>query len=258
MKDQNVKNNKSVSEHVRNLGITAGVALLLAQGLPSSAMATPVTYAFTTGITSYSAPSAAFTALSGLSVSGSFTYDTDGALIGSSTTGALYQGITSLSGTVGGYSFSDSSGLIAVQNDGYTPPTPTAGAPFDLLQLSADPGLGLSGSYNLQGFTVSGLTLANVRLFWIENIPGTSDFLDSNNLPPALPTYSGRLSLDFAPSPYSPVDGQPSLTGPALSIVFFDGLNVSPVTAVPLPASLPLFASGLLGVMFAKRRKLAA
>jgi hypothetical protein len=178
--------------------------------------------------------------------------------VSSGATGALYQGLTSLEGTIGSYSFSDSSGFIGVQNDSYTPaiPIPVPGAPFDLLHLTADPGLGLSGDYNLQGFTTPGYTLANVRLFWIENLIGNApDFLDGNDLPPSLPTFNGRLALDFVPTPYNPVDGQPSPAATALSIVFFDDLKATPITPVPIPASLPLFVCGLVGTFIARRRR---
>lgn len=249
---------ESIPNRLHRLSMAAGITLLLAQGITSSAMAAAVTYTFT-GTNIFGPSSAALAPLAGLSVSGSFTYDADGALNISGASGSSYQGFSSLSGTVGGYSFSDSSGGVVVQNDSYTPPYPYPEVPSDLFLLYAEPTLGMSGSYNLTGFTVPGLTLVNVRLFWIENlISGTPDFLGSNDLPSALPTFTGRLALDFVASPYTPVDGQPSPTLPALSIVFFDGLTVSPVAAVPVPASLPLFASGLLGIMLARRRKLAA
>jgi len=241
----------------RKLTLAAGTVLLLSQGLSSAALAVPVAYEFSTGLVLAGPPSSAAAALAGLSVSGSFIYDSEAALLAAPASGAYYQGITSLSGTVGSYSFSDSSGfLTTVQNDLYSPPGSAPGAPLDLLQFSAEPLLGAAGNYDLAGFSVGGLTLANVRLFWIETlIAGAPDFLSTGNLPATPPTFSGRLALDFVASPYTPIDGQPSPTLPALSIAFFDNLTVRPATtSVPEPETLTLFALGLMGVALAKRR----
>jgi hypothetical protein len=246
----------SVAARFCKLGLVSAVAIVLSQGISSLAMAVPVSYEFTTGANPFSASSAALAALAGQSVSGSFTFDSDAPLVTTTASATVYRGLSSLSGSVGGYSFSDGDGYVSVENDLYTPAVPFAGAPFDALALSAEPGLGASGNYNLTGFDMPGLTLVNVRLFWLETlIGGAPDFLVSNDLPSAPPTFTGRLALDFVASPYSPIDGQPSPTLPNLSIVFFDGLTVRPAT-VPEPGALTLLALGLLGVMFASRRRL--
>lgn len=60
-----------------------------------------------------------------------------------------------------------------------------------------------------------------MRLFWIEGMPGVGDFTANDAMPAVLPTFAGRLALDFVPGA--------SPSGP-LSFVFFDGTTV---TAVP-------------------------
>jgi hypothetical protein len=51
------------------------------------------------------------------------------------------------------------------------------------------------------GFTFNGLSLENVRLFWIEGQDDIEDFLTDQSLPESLPpAMGGRLSLDFMDS----------------------------------------------------------
>jgi PEP-CTERM motif len=255
--------NRNSLRRFRTLGLAFAVAIVLSQSISSLALAIPVTYSFTTASASQPLPpfaSPPSLALIGLSVSGSFTYDADGAFLGGNATTSAYAGFSSLTGTIGGYSFSDSSGLVTVQNDTYAPQLPPAlpqPTPNDLFLLSAEIPNG-GDDYDLTGFDVAGYTLVNVRLFWIEEIIGAApDFLDSSALPSALPTFSGRLALDFVPAPYTPVEGQPLPTPPTLTYVFFDGLMATPVN-VPEPESLPLLALGLVGVTFARRRNRTA
>jgi hypothetical protein len=40
-----------------------------------------------------------------------------------------------------------------------------------------------------------------VRLFWIEGMPGVGDFTANDAMPAVLPTFAGRLALDFVPGP---------------------------------------------------------
>ena len=94
----------------------------------------------------------------------------------------------------------------------------------------------------------SGCTLYNARMFWIEGNASPDlipDFLTDQNLPNPLPTFHGRLSLDFVETG--------NASGPQ-SDVFFDSLSVN---AVPEPETYALLLTelGLLGFM-ARRRKL--
>lgn len=224
---------------IRRLAL--GLVVILS---PLAAEALPFTYSFTTGSTTTGDATLA-PLLDGLSVSGTFDYDPSAAALPSTTVYPM--SIANLSGSVGSWSFSDSSGSTFVGNDTYTVPLPTMPPPADLLSLSADPALG-SGApaalFDLAGFDLAGYTLVNVRLFWIESfIAGTPDFLVDDNLPGTLPSFVGRLALDFTPT----------ATPGQLSYVFFDGLLVA---QVPEPGTLALLAMGLLGLAIGRTRRL--
>lgn len=198
------------------------------------AHATPVIYSFTTGDQPFQ-PSGTPIFGIGTSVSGTFTYDTTVAASGTDPNGStIYAGsITNLVGSVGGNGFSDPSGQTKVGNEvivsGFS-------MPVDLLVLSAEPVVaGTTTPEDLKGFTAGGLDLVNVRLFWNETLLGAPDFLTSQDLPSALPTFEGRLSLDFI-DPTNP-------SGPA-TFVFFDGLFVQ-AASVPEPTSALLVGGGL-------------
>lgn len=145
--------------------------------------------------------------LTGLtSVSGSFTYENGAPVFGISSgsggpgSGApgstIYQNITNLVGDASGNAFSDPSGLTIVGDD---KAPDTFGVLGDVFGVVADPGVG-----DLNGFTIAGLSLVNVRIFWREGQDGISDFLSDEDtglnqrltaiLPP---TQAGRLRLDF-------------------------------------------------------------
>ncbi len=220
----------------------------------STVFAAPVTYSFTTStaLSAGSGPSGTFLAglLSGLSVSGTFTYDSTASATGTLADGeTLYGGPSSpnylLNGAVGTYSFSDPRGYMGVGNDKPIAPFPSA----DIVQIDADPGNPAVPVHNISGFGLDGFSLYNVRMFWIsgqttpELIP---DFLTNQDLPAVLPAFHGRLALDFV---------ETGTTGPQ-SGVFFDGLAVAPVT-VPEPGTCTLLSLGLglLGLT-AHRRKL--
>jgi len=230
----------------------AGVSLALSLATANSALAVPITYSFTTDNASAVAPSPLASAFAGLNVSGSFVYDSAGPLLASMPSGSYYGGFSALNGSVGTHSFADIGGLIVVQNDTYAPPFPP-GLAFDLLQLGAEVPNASSPTYDLTGFSIDGYTLLNVRMFWIETIiGGAPDFLGSSDLPASLPTISGRLALDFVPSQYAPINGQP-VSQTLVTSVFFDGLSASPAP-VPDTNSLSLLALGMLGIIVARRR----
>ena len=222
-----------------------GALSLMMALLPLAVQADPITYSFSTGILVVGDnPPPLLDFFSGLSVSGTFDYDpatpASGTVgPGSSTTGStLYSGSnTNLFGSVGANSFSDSVGGGLVGDDKFIPAIPSPPPAADILALrfaNVD-----------SGFDMAGFRLLNVRLFWIEGQLGITDFLSDQNLPGVLPTFAGRLALDFAPI------GDPDPQNNR-SIVFFNGLTV---TQVPEPGTLALFGIGLFGLVFARRRK---
>ena len=131
----------------------------------------------------------------GDSAGGTFTYDHHVAMTGtageaSNATGsAIYSGaLTNLVGSVMGFDFSDTSGLVVVGDDKYEPFGLT-----DVLVLRSEP-----ESSTLVGFDVGGFTLLSVRAGWIENLDGAVDFLSNQDLLTVLPTFAGVIRFEFA------------------------------------------------------------
>jgi hypothetical protein len=233
-----------------------GIALL-ALGAANFASAVPVTYQYTTGPASgafnfVSANPELLSALNGLTVSGTFTYDNEVPQTGT-TKGPIVFGqsdyagaISNLTGAVGGFTLSQDAGGGSVANEGYSFLT------SDFFQL---------GATTTTGFVLGdlGLQLVATRFFWIEStlIAGSPapipDFLGDNGLPTTLPAFPGRLALDFVSLTLPP--------GPlAFNFAFFDGLAVTAApAAVSEPGTLPLLATAglgllLLGVPASRRR----
>jgi hypothetical protein len=237
--------------------------LLVALGLAGTAHAVPVTYNFSTapissatwfGGGSGGVDPELLAALSGLSVTGSFAYDNEVPLSGTQN-GPLvfgqsnYQGaISGLTATLGTFAFSAPTGGGNVADEGYAPPLPAPlppAIPADFFQL---------GTLASAGQVLGDYTLAGARLFWIENSTGgglAPDFLSGNDLPSLLPTFSGRLALDFVTSAQQ--------EGPTLlHIGFFENLAVTaaPVeTSVPEPGTLSLLIAAGAGMLAFKRRR---
>jgi hypothetical protein len=217
-------------------GMLALVALLAA----TPAGATAVRYAFETGPFSFSTPNApVFDAAS--FVAGEINYDA-GAPQTLPLPGGLFVhllGSSGLAATVQGFSIADGLGS-AVVGDEQTVTGPPGGS--DLLVLNAEP---QGPPSDLVGFELNGFRLVNVRLFWLETLFGAPDFLSSSTLPATLPTFAGRLALDFVP-----------VTGGPVGFAFFDGLRVRPlVVPAPEPGSLVLLGLGLAGLVVARRRR---
>jgi len=232
------------------LGAVAfGVHLLAAA---SVAYASPVTYSFTTGEPSLNScldPADGLFKLcsapiygNGTSVSGTFKYDSAVLQSGSTAnTSALYAGsLTDLAGSSPS-GFSDPSGETSVGND-----VVLSNGSGDALLLAAESFVPAPFSVvpdDFVGFSIGGgssLRLVNVRMFWMEGLLGAPDFLSDQSLPATLPTFEGRLALDFA---------DVSSPSTIVAIVFFDGLFVH-AQSVPEPASAALLgiASLALGI----------
>jgi hypothetical protein len=225
-------------------------------GFATSAHALPVNYQFTTGpvtaVSSFLGPNqAAFDLLNGLSVTGTFTYDSD-TLLSGSTNGPIVFGqsdyagaLSNFSASLGGFGITAPTGIASVANEGFANPAPNPST--DFLQVGL--------MQPVSAFTLSGVNLRAVgtRLFWIENSTGnTLDFLNDNSLPTTLPTSTGRLAIDFLPVDAAPNDFS------GLNFAFFDNLQVTAApVSVPEPNTGPLVALSFIGLLIAAARRRA-
>jgi hypothetical protein len=217
----------------KKLGLTLAV-LLSGLYLIAPASAAPIHYTFTSGpLTSATGTGIGLFGADAY-VTGSFTYDPDGAYLSTGTNGAgsVYTGFDNLVGEVAGHSFSDAASYTIVNDEiFFVQNSPTTATPVfrDLLNLGAGP-LGEP----FFGFSIDSQALYRVRLIWAEGLLGTPDFLSGNGLPSELPNFAGRVDLDFGPL---------SDFGSQAGVVSFNNLVV---TSVPEPATWMLMALGLL------------
>ncbi len=244
---------------LRHVATSLGLALTLAS---MNSQAAPVSYSFSTGtvIAASSNPDVAALLGTNATVTGSLVYDTAGATYAGNTgtlglggNAELYLRATSdIVGSVGGFSFSDATGGIALSNDNPLP------FPYrDTLRMGADlaPAAGSnqvpsSVPRNLVFFETGGYRLHNVRMLWLSGLGGAGDFLNDKNLPAELPTaISGRLALDFV---LSSDPGNLANTPYYSRTVFFDNLVLTPV---PEPSTYALALTGLLAVGFMARAR---
>jgi hypothetical protein len=237
----------------------AVLAGFVAMAAIDSSFAAPVTYSFSTGLNAFGGSLLLDPSKLNGGASGSFTYDSsalkapvtnaDGSFtyFGAAPFMGTPTATSNLVGNVGGYSFSDPYGLIGVGNDTFA----SGGQNFDIFQLFFEVAASSPLPHNLSGFTLDGFQLANVRMFWIEGqaVPETiGDFLTNQNLPAVLPSFHGRIAFDFVP-----------VSDPlgARTFVFFDGLSVHPVAAIPEPETYTMLLAGLgLFGFMARRRRL--
>lgn len=246
------------SRLTRMLASLASAIAACALLLPApAAQATPVTYNFSTGI-GFTNPgdSVALNALSALgfsaTVSGSFMYDAASPATGTGTGGVTIYGNAAgtspsffgLSGSAGGFSFSDPRGFVTVGNN-----TQPFGFPItlvDQIQYYADSAL-TSGPHNFAGFNIGGSNVVNLRMFWSTGLPGIpADFITNQSLPGTPPGMQGRLALDLG------VSGDPNVL--SQHWIFFDNLSVS-AAEVSEPRPLLLVLAGLGLIAFSLRRK---
>jgi hypothetical protein len=238
-----------------------GIVALVLACCASTAFAIPVAYNFTTDTTAYFTLSDGsvvplpdnplLASLSGHAVTGSFFYDADAPVsftvpagfptifpnnVGSTIHDAA---LTHLLGSINGTTFSDGIGSAHIGNETWNAlPNP----PGDFLQLT---GLTTDRVNDFLGDSVNGLALVNARLFWIEYQPYPQvapDFVSGPGLRSALPSFAGRVALDF------------TLAGSTITL-FRDNLIVTRApTAVSEPESLAMLLVGLAALAVARRR----
>lgn len=248
----------------------AGASLFAAlMSLTAPSMAAPVQYTFTAGPV-FSGPSELASLLSGLAISGSFTYNAATPVYGQSgdlgfepgytvyaTSGSLIQSFYGISGSIGTHTFSDIVGSTNIRN-GYTGGMPTPST-LDVISLNAEvtPKVGantppIEYARQLNGFTVGDYTLNNVRLFWGSGMPGTPfNFLNDSSLPGELPTFQGRIAFDFVRT------DDPTNTANVpyyTNTVIFSGLTVQ-AAAVPEAGTTAMMVVGLGVLGLASRRR---
>ena len=174
-------------------------------------------------------------------ITASFNYDNAAApwVFQPSSIGTMYQNIEGLTAYVGG-GFSTgsiySSSVTVVSDDRFP-----AGSleQYDALWVEAFPNPvapPVPGSPQIIDGTGELFVLHTIRVFWLENQIGT-DFFDDESLPPALPDLdfgTGGVALIF-----KPVNPE-STTGDHVV-----GAQITVISAVPVPAAVWLFLSGL-------------
>jgi len=226
--------------NVVTLPFRLALVAALFSGLCATASAAPINFSFTSGPLTNATGTGVGLFGPDAYVTGSFTYDPNGAYVGAGTNGAgsVYMGFDNLVGQVGGYNFSDAASVSIVNDElFFVQNSPTNYTPVsrDLLNLGSGP-LGEP----FFGFSIADQALYRVRLIWAEGLLGAPDFLNSNGLPSDLPHFAGRVDLDFGPL---------SDFGSQAGVVSFNNLTL---TRVPEPASWTLLGLGLLALVMTR------
>lgn len=250
----------------RKVVSTSLCTALLALAAPS--IAAPVQYTFSTGEVLGGRPELT-SLLSGLTVSGAFTYDAATPFFAQSgdlgfepgyaiyaTSGNVIQSFYGISGSVGSHQFSDIVGSTSIRN-GNNGAVPT-GNQFDVVALDAEPTPKVGANTqpsdyqrNLNGFTLGDYTLTNIRLYWYGGLASPFNILADSSLPATLPGFEGRLAFDF----YRTNDPTNTANIPYSSnTVTFSGLKVQ-VAAVPEADTSLMMVVGLGVLGLAARRR---
>jgi len=247
----------------------------------TASSAAPVSYTFSTGATTYVSATLPFSLfqpyLQG-GASGTFFYDSAASFVQNNADGSsAYAGFTSPSITgltpsvsnlsasfnlSPGLAFSDPNGSTSVWNDKAANFFGSADPHGDALILAFDPPAANGSLFprNLSGFELNGWHLYSVRMLWVEGLVAATpefgppnvgvpagDFLNDQSMPGALPTFAGKLWLEFQNN------ADPSQS----SFVFYNNLQVAPsIAAIPEPETYALLLAGLGLIGFVTRRRL--
>lgn len=186
---------------------------------------------------------------SGVVVTGSFIYDSAASVsVIPVDTGLSFSG-TGFTANLQGDTASDNNiATLILDNTNY--------GTEDFLGLYVDPPVGTPLPNELIGFDKNTASsgeifgLYNFRFLWLQG--SGSDFIDGLLNPLALPPtgHDGvtRLAVDFLLR-----DAQGSLDETVQQIVFFDNVEVTSVSNVPIPASLVLFLGGLPALLLSRK-----
>jgi hypothetical protein len=172
------------------------------------------------------------------------TYD-DSAAGTSDPFGTLYANLSSISASVDGWSYNDSNGTTLVSDDQWQP-IGSSDLVDALLLQSCRCSQPAFGSPQLSDGLDETFTLLDTRVFWGENYSG-ADFLSNELLPSVLPPAgggSGAVALQFVTMQGSTIVDSHTVRG-----------QISAVSAVPIPAAVWLFGSGLGLLGWFRRRR---
>jgi hypothetical protein len=161
--------------------------------------------------------------------------------------GMVYSNLSNTAVNIGSLNYNDSSGTTLVSNDAW-PPVGSSDLVDAVLLQSCRCALPVVGSPQLADGVGEAFTLLDTRIFWGENFSGT-DFLNDQSLLSALPPVgggSGAAALAFVTIESGVVVDQHVVRG-----------QISSVSAVPIPAAVYLFASGLALLGWFRRRQSA-
>lgn len=213
-------------------GFLLGLALLLVCGMVSPALAGPITYKFTGTVDSVDAGLAGTFSV-GQALTGSYTFEsTTPARAGSNSTFAVFDALTALSFSIGGYSAS------------------SAGA--SEIQVDNDPGAPDHDRYGVVSRASDGLTGpavgGNALNFFGFRLDDSTNAVFSDAL--ILPTSLSLSSFDSTP----PSRRFFVFFGPITSPQVVSG-TITGLAAVPEPGSLALGLAGAAGVAAWRRKR---
>ena len=233
---------KSVSPVRMGLLVASAVCLIFSVGFSTPSRAALISYSFNGSVaTELTGSPLAGTFSFGQSVTGGFVVDTS---VPDADGGSLYGffpgGLVSISVDTGGYNASGTNGLIDTADN-------AAGS--DAVGIAAFITAGpFVGSASVTGASVAGLDLGGILISLMDS---TGTALSSDAFPNPI-SLSGFDDIYGVLEFYDPQDLEADPTSLTFSLE-----TIEVTTSVPAPAVLPLFALGLVGLGFARRKRAA-